>query len=75
MNEQEMGIINDSIESIKTLVNLTMEQVSKNDYTTEKKYKLFRYILELGEDTIEELRKILDGHYRKPTEDLCCKGE
>lgn len=66
MNEQEMGIINDSIESIKTLVNLTMEQVSKNDYTTEKKYKLFRYVLELGEDTIEELEKVRNGQYGEP---------
>ena len=66
MNEKEMGIINDSIESIKTLVNLTMEQVSKNDYTTEKKYKLFRYVLELGEDTIEELEKVRSGQYGEP---------
>lgn len=63
MNKQEIGIINDSIENIKTLVNLAIEQVSNQDYSTEKKYKLFRHVLELGKDTIEELEKVKSGQY------------
>lgn len=72
MNDIEKGILGDTIVSIQRLVNFAIEETSKNNYTPDVMYKKYRYLLEEGEDTIEELRKILDGHYEK---DLCCKGE
>lgn len=74
MNEQEKGIIEDTIESIKQLVVFTIKEISANNYTTEKTYNLCRYALEIGEDTIEELEKVKNGEYEKSKEGLC-KGE
>lgn len=75
MNDIEKGILGDTIVSIQRLVNFAIAETSKNNYTPDVMYRKNKYLLELGEDTIEELRKILDGHYEETKEDLCCKGE
>lgn len=68
MNEQEKGIIKDSIKDIMQLANITISLADKSGYDTERQYKLNRLILEIAEDTIGNLIDIKEGKYAEPKE-------
>lgn len=73
MNEQEKGIIEDSIKDIKQLTNIAVSLISKANYDTEREYNLNRLVLDIAEDTIGNLIDIKEGKYAEPKE--MAKGE
>lgn len=74
MNDIEKGILGDTIVSIKRLVNEAIMETSKNNYTPDVMYRKHKYLLEMGEDTIKEINKVIDGYYAE-LKDKCCKGD
>lgn len=64
MNEHEKEIILETIKSIKALVSIAMQEIADNICSSvDKKYNRFNYVLDLGEDTIKELEKVMNGEY------------
>ena len=61
MNGIERGILGDTIQTIKKLVNFAIQESANNNYLPDVQYKKTRYLLEIGQDTIEELEKVING--------------